>query len=395
LKFKFVGYDKNGKKIKGKIEANSLEEAKLKIQDYTILEIKKTKSINFNFSKPKKREIAKIFQTLGLYLKASIPLKKAINLAKLQTQNPKISKFLEKIEEDIKSGKTFFESIKSQKIIPLPNYIIYSIQNAESSSNLDKILLEISDFLLEEDKISSKTTQALIYPLFIITISIILVVVMMSTIVPKIIKIFQSLHQELPQITKITISISNFISKNYVVILLTFLIFILAFTFIYKKSKTFKKTVDLFLLKIPLLNDLIISKNLARLTSLTNTLTSSGIHFINAFSLASKTIENEILKEKLNKALNEVYEGKKLSTSLKKQNFPSQSLIESISLIEETSQTSEILKNLTQIYTLNYQSKISVFLSLLEPVMILIVGGVIGFIVISMLLPIFKMNLIG
>ncbi|WP_456489263.1 type II secretion system F family protein [Caminibacter pacificus] len=392
MKFKYVGFNKEGKKIKGIIEASDIQEAKQKLSDIAIIDIKQKRGFNISFGSVKKSELAKILNVIGLYLKASIPLKKAINLAKNQTQNQKLQKFLSFIEDEIKEGKTLSEAIKNQKIIKLPPYIVHSIQIAQNSSNLDLILIENAKFLQEEDKINSKSTQALIYPSFIIIISLILVIVMMNTVVPKIIKIFQNLNQNLPTVTKITISISHFLQNNYILLSVGFIIALLAFSFAYKKVLFFRKIIDSLILKTPLLKRLSISKNLGRFSSLTYTLTNSGIHFMNAVNLASKTIDNEILKEKFQKALNEVLEGKKLSTSLKKQNFPDISFIEAIALIEETGESKNIMQNLKEIYLQEYHSKVSILLSLLEPIMILIVGGVIGFIVISMLLPIFSMN---
>ncbi|NPA87526.1 MAG: type II secretion system F family protein [Epsilonproteobacteria bacterium] len=392
MKFKYVGFNKEGKKVKGIIEASDIQEAKQKLSDIAIIDIKQKRGFNISFGSVKKSELAKILNVIGLYLKASIPLKKAINLAKNQTQNQKLQKFLSFIEDEIKEGKTLSEAIKNQKIIKLPPYIVHSIQIAQNSSNLDLILIENAKFLQEEDKINSKSTQALIYPSFIIIISLILVIVMMNTVVPKIIKIFQNLNQNLPTVTKITISISHFLQNNYILLSVGFIIALLAFSFAYKKVLFFRKIIDSLILKTPLLKRLSISKNLGRFSSLTYTLTNSGIHFMNAVNLASKTIDNEILKEKFQKALNEVLEGKKLSTSLKKQNFPDISFIEAIALIEETGESKNIMQNLKEIYLQEYNSKVSILLSLLEPIMILIVGGVIGFIVISMLLPIFSMN---
>jgi len=395
LRFKYKGFNKEGKKVKGIVEASNIEEAKLKLSNLIITDIKTTKSFSFSFGKVKKSELAKILNVIGLYLKASIPLKKAITLAKNQTNNSKLIKFLSFVEEEIKSGKSFSDAITSQKIITLPNYIIHSIKVAEKSSKLDLILIENAKFLAEEEKISAKSTQALIYPTFIISVSIILVIVMMTSVVPKIMKIFQNLNKELPSITKITISISNFIQHNYIAIFSFILITGFIFSLLYKKVTKFKKMIDFILLKLPVIKNLIISKNLGRLSYLTYTLTNSGIHFVNAINLSSKTLDNEILKEKFQKALDEVLEGKKLSTSLKKHHFPETSFTESVALIEETGESQNILKNLSEIYLNEYNAKVGIILSLLEPMMILIVGGIIGFIVISMLLPIFSMSIVS
>jgi len=394
LKFKYTGFNKDGKKVKGVVEASNIEEAKHKLSEIIIIEIKPKKSFNFSFGKVKKSELAKILNVIGLYLKSSIPLKKAINLAKNQTTNSKLIKFLNYLEEEIKSGKSFSDAVKSQKIVQIPPFITYSIEVGENSGKLDLILIQNANFLMEEEKISSKSTQAMIYPAFIITVSLILVIIMMSSVVPKIVKIFQNLNQDLPQITKITIAVSNFIQHNYVTLSLFFIGIVLVFSLLYKKTKFFKTLIDSFLLKLPLIKNLIISKELGRISFLTYTLTKSGINFINAINLSAKTAQNEVIKTKFQKALKEVLEGKKLSTSLKKQNFPDISFIESVALIEETGESENILKNQSEIYFNEYNSKVGVILSLMEPVMILIVGGIIGFIVVSMLLPIFSMNVI-
>ena len=390
MKFKYVAFNKEGKKVKGEIEASSIQEAQTKLNDLIIIKIK-PKKFNFSFYTNKK-EIAKILNVLGLYLRASIPLKRAIQLAKNQTEDTKIKKFLDFIEEEIKNGKSLSQAISSQKIINLAPFITNSIQVAEKSSNLDTILIELSKFLQEEEKISSKTTQALIYPSFIILSSFILVIVMMNTIVPKIIKIFENLNQKLPTITKITISISTFIQNNYIFILFTFIITLLTLLLAYKKTYL-KNIVHKIVLKIPLVNSLTILKNLTRLLTLTLTLVKSGINFIDSIILASNTIDNLELKKIINKALKDVKEGKRLSNALYKYSFPDKSFIDSITLIEDTGKAKEILENIKEIYLQEYNNKISIFLSLLEPMMILIVGAMVGFIVISMLLPIFSMSI--
>ena len=394
MKFKYKAFNKEGKKIKGIIEASDINEAKEKLSNLYILEIKPTFSFNLSFKKVKKSEISKVLYTLGLYLKSSIPLKKALNLAKNQTQNPKIEKFLSFIQKEIESGKSFKAALDSQNIINLPSYISNSINIAENSGKLDIILIELSKFLKDEEKIASKTTQALMYPLFIISVSIVLLIVMLTTIVPKIVTIFKNLNKNLPSSTEFVLNLSAFMQKNYMIILAVFIFFILAFKILYSKSQKFKLLIDSFLLKIPITKNLITSKELGRFSYMLYTLTSSGVNFINALNMAINTIQNEKIKLYFQKALQEVIEGKKLSTSLKKFNFYDKNFIESIALAEESGEIENILKNISEIYLEEYENKTNILLSLLEPIMMVIIGGIIGFIVTAMLLPIFSMNIV-
>jgi general secretion pathway protein F/type IV pilus assembly protein PilC len=299
------------------------------------------------------------------------------------------------LEVEIGEGKGFSEALSSQKWLNLPPYLLHSVQVGESSGKLDLILLQTAQFLEEEERISSQSTQALIYPTFIISVSLILVIVMMGSVVPKIVKIFQDLHQKLPPITQFTISVSHFFQNHGVAVGIAILGTIFGVGVLYKKFLPFRRRIDGLLLKIPVINRLIISKNLGRFSYLTHTLTSAGVNFVNALNLASKTIDNRILAELFHDALEEVLEGKKISTALKKRNFPDLPFVESLGLVEETGEASSILESLSRLYLDEYRNRTTLLLSLLEPVMILIVGGIIGFIVISMLLPIFQMNVLG
>ena len=395
MKFKYIAYDKNKKKIKGIIEAVNENEAKELLKDYIIVELKKTKSFNISFSTIKKSELATLLYTISLYLKASIPLINALKLTKNQIQNPKIIKFLDYVIKEIKEGKNFFTALNSQKIIKFPSYVINAIKVGEESGNLGVVLKEMSKFLKEEDKISSKSTQALIYPSFIVLVAFILVGFMLTNIVPKMVNIFNSINQELPPITQFVINTGNFLKSNFLSILFIIFLISVIFTFLYKKNFRFRFIIHSVLLKLPVIKNIIISKELGRFCYLTSTLVSSGVTFVNATNLSSKIIENECIKEKFEKAIKSVLEGKKLSISLKKEGFDfDRSFLEALALAEETSEVEEILKNLSEIYFEENKSRINTLLSMIEPLLIIIVGGAIGIIVTSMILPMVKMNML-
>ncbi|NPA11348.1 MAG: type II secretion system F family protein [Epsilonproteobacteria bacterium] len=396
MKYKYTAYDKQAKKIKGTIEANSIKEAKAQLKDLIILDIKPIKSFNFSLSSSvSKKELAKLFNVLGLYLKASIPILTAINLTKNQTDSYKLIRFLDKIQTDIKEGKTFFDAVNSQNIIKIPKYVISSIKVGEESGKLDIVLREMAKFLKDEDKLASKTTQALIYPMFIVMVAVFLVSFMLTTVVPKIVKVFDNLNQELPKITKIVIALADFLKHNYLSIITIFIVTVIILVLAYKKSKKFRYFIHSLALKTPLLKKIVISKELGRFSYLTYVLTSSGVNYITAINLASNTIENEKIKDVFEKAINDVIEGKKLSVSLVKAGFDfDKSFIQAIALAEETSDVAEILKNISEIYFEENESRINILLSMLEPMLIIIIGGAIGFIVTALLLPMFSMNML-
>ena len=397
MKYKYIAYDKNGKKIKNNIEASSIEEAKSYLKEYYIIEIKEATNfnLNINFSKTiPKKHLSKTFKTLGLYLKASIPLINAITLTKNSEENIQVIRFLDAVQNNIKEGKNLYEAILSTKI-NLPKYVLNAIKVAQESGKLDIVLIEVAKFLKEEEKITSKTKQSLIYPSFIIIIAIFMISFMLTTVVPKIVNIFQNLHQTLPPITQMVINISNFLQNNYKLILFITFAILISFYYSYNKIQKFKYFIDSLLLKIPIINKIILSKELGKFSYLVYVLTNSGVTYVNAINLASNSIENEKLKSIFENALKEVNEGKNLSISLKKAGFDyDKSFLQALSLSEETSEVEEILSNLSEIYFEENETKINIFLNILEPSLIVIIGSIIGFIITALLLPMFSMNLI-
>jgi len=396
MKYKYTVYDKDGKKISSFIEATDIEEAKNLLKDYTLVDIKPTKSFSFNLSLSgvSKKELSKFLNTLGLYLKSTIPLLNALSLTKNQVENPKLIKLIDILISDIKEGKSFSSSLENQKIVKIPPYIVNSIKVAQESGKLSIVLIEMAKFLKDEDKLSSKTTSALVYPGFIVIVAITLVSFMLTTVVPKIVKIFVSLHQKLPTITQVVINSGDFLQHNYMKIIIIFIILVSIIMIMYKKVYKFKFFIHSISLKIPVIKQVIISKELGRFSYLTYTLTNSGVNFVNALNLSLNTIENEKIKSIFQRAIDDVVEGKKFSISLQKAGFFDKSFIQAIALAEETSEVSEILQNLSEIYFEENEERINIMLSLIEPMLIVIVGVAIGTIITAMLLPMFSMNVL-
>jgi general secretion pathway protein F/type IV pilus assembly protein PilC len=398
MKFKYRGFDSNGKRVKGKIEAYSIENAKENLKEFYITEIEPIKGFNFDFSfsqKVSSKELSKLFNILATYLKSSIPLITAISLTKNQVENGKILQFLEYLEKSIKEGNSFFNSIETQKIVKLPAYVINTIKVGEESGKLDIVLREISKFLKDDDKLKSKTSKALLYPSFIVIVAIFMIGFMLTNVVPKIVKVFENMDKELPAITKIVISMGNFVQNYWLLILVTITSIVATFKITYNKNYKFRSLIDKLSLKIPLFGKMIIEKELGRFSYLVAVLVGAGVNYITAIKLAINSIENEHIKKIFQTALKDVKEGKKLSFSLQKAGFNfDNSFLQAIALGEETSQIEEVLLNMSELYFEENEEKIEKLLSLLEPTLIVIVGVSIGFIVTAMMLPMFKMSVL-
>lgn len=404
--FKYSGIDKRtGKKAKGKIEATSLEDAKARLKSKNIIYDSVNESSESFFSKVSlfrvgklsNVELANFSSNLAIYLRSGVALVNAIKLSKtLYEGNKKIIYFLNSIETSLEEGKSFYQALETQKIISLPSFYKQSIKVSEDGGLLAKILLELADYLKDQDAINRQVSNAFIYPTFIMIVSVLMISFMLTVVVPKITSIFESLDQELPDITKFVIATGDFFASYWVVMIGIVFVVATIFQLLLRFNKQFKYGVDGFILKLPLFGKISKSAELGRFAYMTSTLINSGVPFIQAIKLASDIMSNSVLKAKFEEAANKVVEGGKLSNALMKDvKYIDKAFIQAIALGEETSEVANVLENLSQLYFENNKEKINVLLSLIEPTIMLLVGGVIGFIVTAMLLPIFSMNLTG
>ncbi len=401
--FKYKGYDKDGKKLKSKIEAANLEEVKVKLRAKGIIytDISKEEEPLFKGINLKRKnsisyfELSIISRDLSIYIKSGISIVNAIKLASNQYKtNKKHTLFLKSIEVFLNEGKNFYQAIEAQNVYNLPAFYKQSIKVSENSGILGQVLLELSVFLKEQDKISKQIKNALAYPLFIFLISIFVVIFMMSYIVPKITSIFSELHQDMPTITQFVINSGNFFSKNWIYLLLIIFTIYISYFFLKKVNRTFAKSIDRLKLKVPIVGKILYKNEMGRFSYVSHILIKSGVPFAKTVNLASKILDNIYLKDMFEEASQKVVEGDKLSQALYKvdKNID-KTFIQAISLGEETSQTSEILDNLSKLYFEENRDKTTMLLALLEPALMLFVGLVVGFIITAMLLPIFSINI--
>ncbi len=404
--FKYRGIDKkSGKTIKGVIEAQDLSDAKKRLQAQNILftSIKEASLSLFDKISLKKRakitnlELATLSRDLAIYMNAGIPIANALRLAQNQySSNKKIYNFLQSVVTYLDEGKSFYQALELQSIVALPNFYKQSIKIAENSGTLQIVLNELATFLKEQDRISKQIQSAFAYPLFIIIVSIFMVGFMMSYVVPKITAIFTQMKQELPPITKFVITLGNFIQHYWLALGTLLLIAIVLFALLMRWSERFKYGVDLALLHLPILGKIIQISELARFSYMASVLLNSGIPFVQAINLSAKILKNSVIRNVFEEASTKVVEGSKFSNALiKHTNIIDKSFVQAIALGEETSQVPVILKNLSELYLEENRDKIAIFLSLLEPALMLLVGGIIGFIITAMLLPIFSIDIQG
>lgn len=401
--FKYNGIDEFGKKVSDKIEASDLGEAKSKIKAKKIIYHKiNEESPSFfdsiDFSRKYRistKELSGLSRELAMYIRSGISIVSALKIVQTHYENNKKMKlFLSTVSTHLNEGKDFYSALEAQNVVVLPEFFKYSIKVSENGGVLDEVLLELSKFLKEQERIKKEIKGAFAYPSFMIVVSLFMIAFMLTFVVPQITGIFVNMHQELPTPTKFVIAAGTFFQNNFKIILALLFAGIVLFMFAKKKSHVFAYGVDKVLLRLPYFGEIIQKSELARFSYMASLLVRSGVPFVRTINLGTNILNNLVLKELFTMASKKVVEGKLLSNALNESSIKiDYAFIQSIALGEETSELETILHNVSELYFEENRDKISLLLTLLEPALMLFVGGTIGFIVAAMLLPIFSMSI--
>ena len=393
MTYKYKAYTKEGVLTKGEIQANDEKEAKAKLKSQSLLveTLTEKKEISFLRATIPNEILIPISRDLSLYIRAGIPISQALKLIR-NSYEKKHRNFLDTVINYIDEGNSFYNALKMQKIYMVKDFYLESIKVAEENSFLDVVLMDLSKFLNEQEKLKSKIVSAMTYPLFLMFVAVSMVFVMLTYIVPQIVSIFANMNQELPKVTQIVLSVSYFLQHNVNIIVTLLILLVGGFTILIKTSTPFKRKVDLMILHTPIINKIIIKDELAKFAHIVSLLNGSGVNFTKAIYLATNTLNNLVIREIFMEASDKVVEGQKLSQMLIKNKVIEITFIQAIILAEETSQVKEILNSVALSYFEENDEKIGRFLGLFEPFLMLFIGGVIGLIIVSMLLPIFNLN---
>ncbi len=399
MTYRYKGYDKSGKKRKGVISANTLEDAKEQLRHMGVLieSVKASHSLFTTRFPPSL--IITLGRNLSLYLKAGISLPKGLSLiAENFPSRSKQYRFLEETRRLIESGGSFYDALATQNVYKIPSFFLQTIKIAQKSGNLETILFELSTYVQEQERIKRDITKAFIYPSFILLIAVGMINFMLTTIIPKIVDMLETTKSELPTSTKITLALSHFFQTYSWIIAITLVIAVLCLTFSWKKSAHFGYLMDRAVLKIPLFGTMITAMELGRFGRVMALLLQSGVPFAKALNYAAQTIGNRYLKKLFGNIATQIVEGKSFTRAVRenvrRDEIPND-FINAVALGEKSSHLAFSLKSLSELYAQQNRDRIEVMLALLEPLLMLVIGGIIGFLVISMLLPIFSINLGG
>ena len=361
------------------------ESFKLTIKD-TIIKLLNTKIEK----KPSQTEIIMFFKELYSLINSGIPLYDAIYEQKSDVKNNYFKKILSEISLNIKEGKSFSDCLSAYPSV-FPSLIVSSVKAGEESGSLAPVLNKIAAYSEEKYNTVKKIKASLIYPLIMTVVGFLILFYIVVYVVPIISKIFKSMHHVLPLPTRIVL-FGSFLFSHYLIL---FLLLILAVYIFFKKyinTAKGRRNIDRMLLKIPVVGKFIILSEVNLFSQSLSMLLTSGINLNRAISIASSNFHNTLLKEAILDANKSLEEGNGLSGPLYKSNLYPPIFLKMIKAGEKSSNIEEMLLTASNIMKSEIDFYIISLTSALEPAMVIFMGLMVGFIVISIMLPIFEMS---
>lgn len=392
---------KNPKKIvAGEIEADDINSAvsRLKREGLFPIFIDKKGGKVFHraslliFKNIGSQDINIFIRQLSILIHSGLPLAKALNSLSRQTNNKYLKSIIEDVESQIRKGESFHKALSKHSKIFSP-FFINIVRAGEAGGILDETLNRLAELRDREQDLTSQLRSALAYPILLIVISLATIFVLLTFVIPKFVEMFEELGQILPLPTRILLSVSNFFSNFWPVLLIAIIAIIVTFKQ-YASTEKGVLLIDKVKLRLPLLGGVLKQIEISRFTGTLGTLLKNGIPILEALEVTSKTISNKIFAKEAQRLLKGIEKGKKISGLMKEDKIFPPSVIDLVAVGEESAGLEQILIDISGSFDKESQIRIKTFISVLEPILILILGAIVALIVISMLLPIFEIDVL-
>ncbi len=401
--YAYTALDAGGRTKKGGIEAGSISAARQKLRDDGVFPVEiaeSSESRNHDagtgkgsglFKRVGLQELSVMTRQLATLIGAGLPLVPSLSALAPQIRNPLLRATVVRIREEVNEGNSFTMALSHFPEI-FPQFYINMARAGEASGTLNLVLERLADFQEKQQEMRSKIRTALAYPVFMFVVGSGVLLFLVTFVVPNITNIFSEMHQTLPAITVFLIVVSGFLKSFWWILALVLAIGIVGARSAIKKTEGGRNFWDKLKLNFPLLGTLNRKIAVARFARTLGTLLQSSVPLLAALDIARNVVDNRLVANEIKRVAKDVEEGQSLSAPLARNQFFPPIAVEMIAVGEQSGNVEKMLFKVADAYEKEVESNIVMITSLLEPAMILVMGGVVGFILVSILLPIFEMN---
>jgi type IV pilus assembly protein PilC len=393
--FQWAGRNTRGEVLKGEFTANTREEVLVHLRKQritpTVVKEKAKAAFKLPFGgKVKDKDIVIFSKQFSTMIDAGLPLVQALDILSQQTENKTLAKAASEIKTDVEGGSTYADALKKHPKIFSELYT-NMVAAGEAGGTLDIILARLADYIEKAMKLKKKVKGAMIYPAVIISVAIIVIGVIMVFVIPTFAKMFSSYGGILPLPTRIIIAMSGFLAGIGGIITLGAIVGFIVFIIQSRRTYKGKKITDSLALKSPVVGILVRKVAIAKFTRTLGTLISSGVPILDGLGITAKTAGNLIIEEAVMEVRKGVSEGKTIAEPLSTTKVFPPMVTQMISVGETTGAVDNMLSKIADFYDDEVDNATNNLTALMEPMLMIFLGVTIGFIVIAMYMPIFKL----
>lgn len=337
--------------------------------------------------KVKLKDLSVYSRQLSVLIDAELPLIQSLGILEDQQKNAYFKNVIKTVKEDVEAGSTLNQAKRKHPKV-FDDLYCNLIASGEQSGSLDIMLRRLSEFIEKNVRLRAKVKQAMIYPVAIVIFAITVAIFLLWKVIPIFANIFSDLGAELPGLTAFVVALSNFVQKYIVFVIIGIVALIFLFRY-YRSTAPGRWSTDRLALKLPLFGKLLYKVAMTRVTRTLSTLISGGVPMLEALKITSTTAGNVVIEKQIIETRKLVSEGKTLSESFKQSGQFPLMMLQMINVGEATGTLDEMLNKLASFYDEEVDNSVAALLSVLEPILLIFVGGMVGGLVISMYLPIF------
>lgn len=391
--YTWEGADRHGKRIKGETRAASLAlvRADLRRQGINPLKVKKKPTALFNTKKKiTPGDIAVFSRQLATMMESGVPLVQAFDIVGRGHDNPAMQDLILSIKADVEGGTALAEALAKHPLY-FDDLFCNLVRAGEAAGVLEDLLDKIATYKEKTESIKGKIKKALFYPAAVIIVAILVTILIMLFVIPQFETLFSSFGGDLPAFTKMVISISKWMNSYWWLMLLGVIGAVYTFSFSFKRSRKMRHVIDKLTLQIPIIGIIIHKATIARFSRTLATMFAAGVPLVEALESVAGATGNVVYSDAVMRMREDVATGQSLQLTMKQQQLFPHMVVQMVSIGEESGSLDHMLSKVADFYEEEVDNAVDALSSLMEPLIMVVIGGLVGSLVVAMYLPIFKM----
>jgi type IV pilus assembly protein PilC len=393
--YAWEGTDKKGSRITGETRATNVAMARADLRRQGVNPLKIRKKATSVFSNRKKKitsgDIAVFSRQLATMMSAGVPLVQAFEIVGRGHENPSMQELILSIKGDVEGGTSLADSLKKHPLY-FDDLFVNLVRAGEHAGVLEDLLNKIATYKEKTESIKGKIKKAMFYPAAVVAVAIIVTAIIMIVVIPQFEGLFSSFGSDLPAFTRLVVNISHFVQSWWWAMLLGFVGLVYLFIYTWKRSRPFRQTIDKMLLKVPVIGAILHKSAIARFARTLSTMSAAGVPLVEALESVAGATGNIVYGDAVLRMREDVATGQSLQLSMKQRNIFPNMVIQMVSIGEESGSLEDMLSKVADFYEEEVDNAVDAMSSLLEPLIMVVLGTLIGGLVIAMYLPIFKMG---